>query len=332
MSHAPTTRAEARATSRASATRAARRRKIARRRRFVASLVAAVIVAALTVGVIGFVRSLSERVDAEASVALVAPAEAAATTPAPTPTVEPPTFDTAAAADAATAVLGEYSDAARPVKDALYQAIQTLRAAATADDATAAQTATDAAAAAVRADAEAFRAQLVADAAGTNTQPTGGDVAAQMAYLHQYVFQYNSAEWGDYNAYGGDCTNFASQGLIARGWHIDKTWYSKGAMWTASKPWIATAPMGAYFDKLGFSYSTEADLERVRVGDVAIFSWGETGGGWDHTMTVSKVEYVPGRPPVVSFISHNYDGEYRELVYTLYTEHQDSTTRIYHIP
>ena len=51
----------------------------------------------------------------------------------------------------------------------------------------------------------------------TNTQPTGGDVAAQLAYLHQYVFSYNSAVWGDYNDFGGDCTNFASQGLIDRG-------------------------------------------------------------------------------------------------------------------
>ncbi|MCT9819192.1 amidase domain-containing protein [Microbacterium sp. W1N] len=308
-------------------TRSARRRRNVRRRRVLAGVVSVIIVAALTVGIFGFVRSLGERAQATPD---TTPAANAST---PTPeAAAPPSFDTAAAADQAMAVLADYSDAARATEDALYQATQKLRSATTAADADAAQAETQQAVDAVKADAEAYRAQITADAAGTNTQPAGGDVAAQMAYLHQYVFSYNSAEWGDYNPYGGDCTNFTSQGLIARGWHIDGTWYSKGAMWTASKPWIATAPMAAYFDKLGFGYSTEADLDRVRVGDVGLFSWGETQAGMDHTMTVSKVEYVPGGPPVVSFISHNSDGEYRELTHALYVEHTDSTVRIYHIP
>ncbi|WP_455133778.1 amidase domain-containing protein [Microbacterium aurum] len=322
----------------ATTTRAARRRRIQRRRRTAATLVSAVIVASLVVGVFGFVRSLSERPGSEASgaaSALQVRTVSDATTPAPT--AEPqkadaPTFDTGAAANAAMTVLGDYSDAVRPTKDALYTAIQSLRAATTAEAADAAQAQVTQAAEAVKADATAFRAQIAAKASASNTQPVGGDVAAQMAYLHQHVFSYNSAEWGDYNPYGGDCTNFASQGLIARGWHIDKTWYSKGKMWTASKPWIATAPMAAYFDKLGFGYSTEADLDRVRVGDIGLFSWGETQAGMDHTMTVSKVEYVPGGPPKVYFISHNYDGEYRELTNALYVEHQNSTVRIYHLP
>ena len=235
-----------------------------RRRRSAAALISVIIIAALTVGVFGFVRSLGERPHPTTSSA--PEAGAALSAPQPAPAADGPSFDTAAAADQALAVLGEYSDAARSVEDGLYQATVTLRGATTAAEADAAMAATQQAVEAVKADAEAYRAGLIAASAGTNTQPTGGDVAAQMAYLHQYVFDYNSAEWGDYNPYGGDCTNFASQGLIARGWHIDKTWYSKGKMWTASKPWIATAPMAAYFDKLGFGYSTEADLDRAAEG------------------------------------------------------------------
>lgn len=297
-----------------------------RRRRGVAAVVSIIIIAALTVGVFGFVRSLSERPSPAATGAARATAELAATVALP----DEPSFDTAAAADEALTVLSDYSDAARSTEDALYAATQRLRAAQTADEADTALTATQQAADAVRADAEAYRTQIAA--ASTGAQPSGGDVAAQLAYLHQYVFDYNTAEWGDYNDFGGDCTNFASQGLIARGWHVDSTWYSQGAMWTASKPWIASAPMASYFDALGLSYATEADLDRVRVGDVGIFSWGETQAGWDHTMTVSKVEYVPGGAPIVSFISHNYDGEYRELTAALYEEHTDSTVRIYHLP
>ncbi len=300
-----------------------------------ASVVALVLVATLTTGVLGFLRSLEAHTAAAAT--SVADRVAASTiapeptpTPTPTPSTAPLTVDTAAAADAALAVLADYSDAARGTEDALYEATVALRAAPTEAEATAAQAAVDAAAAAVRADAEAYRAQIAADATGD--QPTGGDLGAQMAYLHAHVFDYNTAEWGDYNPYGGDCTNFASQGLIARGWSVDDTWYSRGKMWTASKPWIASAPMAAYFDDLGFTYATEDDLDRVRVGDVGIFNWGETGPSADHTMTVSKVDYVAGGAPIVYFISHNYDGDYRELTHALYTEHSDSTVRIYSIP
>lgn len=313
--------------------RAARRRRLARRRRFVAGVVSVVIVAALTVGVFGFVRSSSEdpAATAAAADASAALADAAGTGDgADAASTASAGVDTAAAADAALPVLSDYSDASRATEDALYAATETLRAATTADEADAAQAQVAAASAAVIADAEAFRAQIAA--AATGDQPTGGDVTAQLAYLHQYVTDYNSDEWGDYNDYGGDCTNFASQGLLARGWHIDDTWYSQGGMWTASKPWIATAPMAAYFDSLGFSYSTETDLDRVRVGDIGIFNWGETGSGVDHTMTVSKVEYNPDGPPTVYFVSHNYDGDYRELTNALYVEHADSTVRIYHIP
>lgn len=153
-----------------------------------------------------------------------------------------------------------------------------------------------------------------------------------MSYLHQYVFDYNSAQWGDYNLYGGDCTNYASQGLIARGWQPDDTWYSDGEMWTASEAWIRTVQMSEYFDALGLSYSTEADLDRVRVGDIGLFSWGGLDTQMDHTMTVSKVEYVPGGPPKVSFTGHNEDGEYRDLTTVLHVEHTDSQVWISHIP
>ena len=318
------------------AARAARRRRIARRRRFVAIVVAIVIIAALVVGVFGFIRSLSDRAAAAEQTGASAGTNSGATgaTGASAGDSSPaaPAVDVAGAADDALAVLADYSDAARGTEDALYIATERLRAATTEADQAAALAETQQAVAAVKADAEAHRAGLATASAGTNTQPTGGDVAAQLGYLHQYVFSYNTAEWGDYNPYGGDCTNFASQGLIARGWHTDDTWYSDGAMWTASKPWIATAAMAAYFDDLGLTFSTEADLDRVRVGDVGLFTWGETGAGMDHTMTVSKVEYVPGGAPIVSFISHNDDGEYRELTNALYVEHQNSTVRIYHIP
>lgn len=227
-------------------------------------------------------------------------------------------------------VLARYSDASHQTEKALYDAATALESA-DPDEVVGALASTASARAAVIADARAYRAGLVDSAAGTSSQPTGGDVDAQLSYLMAHVFDYNSDQWGDYNPYGGDCTNFASQGLLARGWAIDDTWYSHGGMWTASKPWIATAAMASYFDGLGLSYSTQDDLDRVRVGDIGLFDWGETGVGYDHTMTVSKVTYTADGPTIF-FVSHNHDGKYRELQETLYTEHTDSTVRIYHIP
>lgn len=337
MPETPTTRA-----ARTPTTRTAQRRRRRRRRR-AAAVVSVLLVGVLIVGVAGFVRSLSER---QASLAAGQAGQAGqaaaagqggdagdasgATTADATPAA--PSFDTSEAADKAMTVLARYSDAKRSLEGALYDAAQTLRAATTADAADDALATTKKAEAAVEKDAKKHRAKLASAASATSTQPTGGDVDAQLAYLHAHVFDYNSAEWGDYNDYGGDCTNFASQGLIARGWHTDGTWSSRGAMWTASKPWIATAAMAAYFDALGLTYSTEDDLDRVRVGDVAVFNWGETGASLDHTMTVSRVEYVPGGAPKIFFIGHNPDLEYRELTAALYQEHTDSTVRIYHIP
>ena len=297
------------------------------------------IVTALTVRVFGFVGSHGDDPSGKAEAAETA--DATALSAPPSGSADAPTFDVVAAAadadadadaDEAMATLADYSDAPRATEDALYQASEVLRAATTAEAADLALTATQQAADAVRADAEAYRASLIAASSATNTQPTGGDVAAQLAYLHQYVFSYNSAVWGDYNDFGGDCTNFASQGLIARGWKVDDTWYSDGGMWTASDAWIGTVQMSEYFDALGLTYATQDDLDRVRVGDIGLFHWGELDTTMDHTMTVSKVEYVPGGAPKVYFISHNEDGEYRELETVLNVEHTDSTVWIYHIP
>ena len=297
------------------------------------------IVTALTVGVFGFVGSLGDDPSGNAEAAETA--DATALSAPPSGSADAPTFDVVAAAadadadadaDEAMATRADYSDAPRATEDALYQASEVLRAATTAEAADLALTATQQAADAVRADAEAYRASLIAASSATNTQPTGGDVAAQLAYLHQYVFSYNSAVWGDYNEFGGDRTNFASQGLIARGWKVDDAWYSDGGMWTASDAWIGTVQMSEYFDALGLTYATQDDLDRVRVGDIRLFHWGELDTTMDHTMTVSKVEYVPGGAPKVYFISHNEDGEYRELETVLNVEHTDSTVWIYHIP
>lgn len=227
-------------------------------------------------------------------------------------------------------VLDDYADAEKATEDAFYQALTAFKEA-PADQAAAALTAATTASDAVKANAQAYRDQIAAAATGTTTQPAGGSVDAQLDYLLTYWQTYNLAEWGDYNPLGGDCVNFTSQGLIARGWQMDDQWKSPGANGMASKPWISTTAMEAYLKGQGFVSNDNDHLDRVRPGDVGIFDWGEKGAGVDHTMTVSKVEYTEAGP-VVYFVSHNSDGDYRELQYTLFTQHQNSKVRIYSIP
>ncbi len=234
-----------------------------------------------------------------------------------------------AATDAVRSVLGEWSDAERSTEDALFAEIATIEDAER-DQLVAALTAASAAAETVRASARSYRQDLATTS--TSAQPTGGDVDAQLSYLlaHAETGTYNSQEWGDYNEAGGDCVNFTSQGLLQRGWVMDDSWYS-GGPWKASQAWRDTGFIDQYLTAQGFAAHTIDDLDRVRVGDVGVFDWGDTGPGLDHTMTVSRVEYsVDG--PVISFASHNTDGSYRPMPATLSDPGSGSKMRIYSIP
>ncbi|MFH8253255.1 amidase domain-containing protein [Microbacterium sp. B2969] len=237
-------------------------------------------------------------------------------------------FKKAAVSDAQN-VLGTWSDAEKSVEDELSTRISTLRKA-TPEKLAAALAATATAADAVRASAQEYRDGIIAAAKGSSSQPTGGSVDAQLDYLLAHATDYNTAQWGDYNPAGGDCVNFASQGLLARGWVMDESWRS-GGPWKASKAWRSTPDIDAYLAAQGFAYSTIDDLDRVRVGDIGVFNWGDTGPGLDHTMTVSRVEYSPDGP-VISFASHNTDGQYRPMPATLTAQGSGSTVRIYSIP
>lgn len=274
---------------------------------------------------------------AEASAALASARDAAGA-------AQPTDEQTAAAADAmstavaafqkaavagAENVLADWSDAEQGVEAALYAQIKKLRKAQP-EKLAAALEAASTAADAVRADAQAYRDTIIAAAKGSSAQPTGGSAAAQVDYLLAHANDYNTAVWGDYNPAGGDCVNFASQGLLARGWVMDAAWNS-GGPWKASKAWRSTPDLDAYLAAQGFTYATADNLDRVRVGDVGIFNWGDTGPGLDHTMTVSRVEYSPDGP-VISFASHNTDGQYRPFPATLLDKSSGSTVRIYSIP
>ncbi|MGO3884662.1 MAG: amidase domain-containing protein, partial [Mycetocola sp.] len=142
-------------------------------------------------------------------------------------------------------------------------------------------------------------------------------VDAQMAYLHKHWNNYNTAQWGNLNSIGGDCANFVSQGLIARGWEMTPEWYSRNQSRDRSSSWGYVPAMDAWLSKntkkYGVTRLTSAERTKLKVGDIGMFDWNNNGVP-DHTMTVSKVTTVNGKRKVY-FISHNMDNEFRDLDY-----------------
>ncbi|WP_243065047.1 amidase domain-containing protein [Humibacter sp. RRB41] len=160
-------------------------------------------------------------------------------------------------------------------------------------------------------------------------------VGAQMQYALAHWTNYNTAEYGDLNPVGGDCANFVSQTLIARGWTMTDQWYNHNAAADWGSPWGYVPSMDTYFadnaeslglEKLTFS---QEDRAKVGLGDVGIFFWGDDTEP-DHTEVVDKIEKVDGQYKI-SLASHNNDVAFRDLDTTITTEHPGSTGHFWHL-
>lgn len=137
----------------------------------------------------------------------------------------------------------------------------------------------------------------------------------QMQYLFTHWNNYNTSVWGNMNPSGGDCTNFTSQGLIARGWAQSPQWNSPGVNAPAStESWRFTPSMDQWLASDASRGAKRLELDQrdqLKIGDIGMFLW--TGQGRpDHVMTVSSVKVVDGQTKV-AFVSHNLDGDYRDL-------------------
>ncbi|MEO7018517.1 MAG: amidase domain-containing protein, partial [Leifsonia sp.] len=79
------------------------------------------------------------------------------------------------------------------------------------------------------------------------TQAAAANTAMQLAYAMAHWNAYNTAEYGDLNPVGGDCANFVSQTLIARGWKMNSQWYNHHAAADWSPAWGYVPAMNSYF-------------------------------------------------------------------------------------
>ncbi|OIH97504.1 hypothetical protein BIU90_14605 [Curtobacterium sp. MCBA15_001] len=150
------------------------------------------------------------------------------------------------------------------------------------------------------------------------------DVDRQLEYAMRYWKDYNLAEYGTMNPIGGDCANYVSQTLIARGWQQRDDWYSRSAgaahsaTWTycpAMDPWLSTNA-----STFGLTKRTIDERDKVKVGDIVFFDWNHNDSP-DHTTIVSEVFTEPDGTIRIKSASHNQDGPYRDLDEMITVQH-----------
>jgi hypothetical protein len=142
-------------------------------------------------------------------------------------------------------------------------------------------------------------------------------VDRQMNYAFTHWNDYNLEQYGDFNDRGGDCMNFVSQTLIARGWVPNEQWFNNGGT-----DWASPFIYAPHFDEMlvanpqyGAVRLGMEDLDQVKIGDIVMMDW-ERNGFFNHVQVVSGVEVIDGRTHVL-MVGHNLDSMYRDLVPTL---------------
>lgn len=154
-------------------------------------------------------------------------------------------------------------------------------------------------------------------------------VDRQMEYAFAHWNDYNLAEYGDFTSWGGDCMNFVSQTLVARGWQVDSDWYNN-----AQEDWApAFVDVPSFIDwldahpELGATRLTLAQRDQVKVGDLVMFDW-NNDGSYDHAQVVSAVTVVDGVTRI-SMVGHDIDTDFRDLDDALATGGQPGATAFF---
>ena len=152
-------------------------------------------------------------------------------------------------------------------------------------------------------------------------------VDKQLAYAMAHWKNYNTAEYGDLNPVGGDCANFVSQTLIARGWQMNGDWYNHDAAADWSPAWGYVPAMDAYFRanaaQLGLTEYSFDQRDKIKVGDIVMFDW-NNNDSLDHVQIVSAVQNVNGQIKI-KMVGHNEDSDYRDLDEAITVDHPGAT-------
>ena len=139
-------------------------------------------------------------------------------------------------------------------------------------------------------------------------------VDRQMTYAFDHWNNYNLEQYGNFNDWGGDCMNFVSQTLVARGWEPTDDWFND-----AQEDWAPAFVDVPSFDdwlrshpEYGATTLTLDQRDQVKIGDVVLFDW-DGDGSLDHAQVVSRVTKLANGEIRIGMVGHNLDSDYRDL-------------------
>ncbi|MGN6203668.1 amidase domain-containing protein [Humibacter sp.] len=187
--------------------------------------------------------------------------------------------------------------------------------------------------------ASAFSVVAVLALAGCSAGPAPlpAPIQKQLDYALAHWNDYNTKVYGDLNPVGGDCANFVSQTLIARGWTMNDDWYDHDAGEDWSPAWGYVPAMDNYFaanaKSLGLTEYAFDKRSKIAVGDIVVFSWAGTDE-YDHVEIVSKVvdTTVDGKKHIdIKMAGHNKDTKYRDLDDVLDKEYPGASGHFWHV-
>lgn len=167
----------------------------------------------------------------------------------------------------------------------------------------------------------------------TYTYEVRTGVDRQMEYAFRHWQEYNLAEFGTFNPVGGDCVNFVSQTLIARGWQMTDSWhnYNAGAQWTG--PWIHVPSFDTWLRNNPQYGAVRLELDQrdqVKVGDLVVFDW-NVNNSLDHIQIVSAIDVVDGQIEI-KMAGHNKDTDFRDLDVTMTVDHPGGIGYFWSLP
>lgn len=159
-------------------------------------------------------------------------------------------------------------------------------------------------------------------AATTWTYRAIDGIDRQLEYLLTYWQDYNPAfqRLGD-----TDCVDFTSQSLLERGWQQQGAWAHAEQVADSGPAWISSTAFRDFMTahpELGTPL-TDAQRDRVRLGDVVQFDWDGTGDR-DHTGVVTRITTAGGRTRI-GFAGHTMDSDYRDVDDAITVDHPGGT-------
>ena len=134
-------------------------------------------------------------------------------------------------------------------------------------------------------------------------------VDRQLEYAFAHWQHYNLEQYGDFTTWGGDCANFVSQTLVARGWTVTDDWFNE-----AQQDWAPAFVHVPSFDErlaanpqFGAVKLTYDQRDRAKIGDVVVFDW-EGDGSLDHAQVISGID-----GDTIYMVGHDINTTYRSI-------------------